>query len=85
MNTVAIYIPYGENADVVLVEVHTTFGHVHPRRLALLGGSVSHLLATWIDSFGVPDRDHSDVTLLACHTTLVLLTYQEVIMHPRDI
>ena len=66
MNTVAIYIPYGEITDVVLVEVHTTFGHV--------GGSLSRLLATWIDSFGVPHRDHSDVTLLACHTTLVLLT-----------
>ena len=33
MNTVAIYIPCGENADVVLVEVHTAFGHV--------GGSLS--------------------------------------------
>ena len=85
MNTVAIYIRYGESADLLSVEVHTTFGHVRPRGLALLGGSLSRLLATWIESFGVPHRDHSDVTLLACHTTLVLLTYQELIMHPRDI
>ena len=43
MNTVAIYIPYRENADILSIEGHTTFGHIRRRCLTLLGGSRGRL------------------------------------------
>ena len=44
MNTVAIYIPYRDNADILSMKGHATFGYVCHQGLTLLGGSLSRVV-----------------------------------------